>query len=328
MHNIFIIFFLLISTNYAKDIKPIATLQTSGLVSDFVEDNGLLYVATDAGVVDIIDLFAQEIVSQISFEPLQTMLGDTVPVRINSIDRHEGKTLIVTSGISAYRNVWIHDGRKPINERLSKIIDEEKRLMPKHAFFTAEGKIILGTFGSEVVLYDNNEDYKVYNSQVSESTMGGMALSIDKKKMVVSDESGTVRLIDVNSSKIEKTYSSEHVDNVYAVAYSKDVILTAGQDRRVGIYTDNDAFHLKSDFLVYCVGISPSAKIGVYSSGIEHHLQIFTTKDGKKTDRLIGHHATPTKIMFTTENTLITAGDEYTIYFWVLKENTPIKLAL
>ncbi len=323
MYNIFIVFFLLISTNYAKDIKPIATLQTSGLVSDFVEDNGLLYVATDAGVVDIIDLFSQEIVSQISFEPLQSMRGDTVPVRVNSIDRHEGKTLLVTSGISAYRNVWIHDGKE-----LTKIIDEEKRLMPKHAFFTAQGKIILGTFGSEVVLYDNNEDYKVYNSQVSESTMGGMALSIDKKKMVVSDESGTVRLIDVNSSKIEKTLSSEHVDNVYAVAYSKDVILTAGQDRRVGIYTDNNAFHLKSDFLVYCVGISPSAKIGIYSSGIEHDLQIFTTKDGKKTDRLIGHQATPTKIMFTTENTLITAGDEYTIYFWVLKENTPIKLAL
>jgi len=323
MHNIFIVLFLLITVNYAKDIKPVATLQTSGLVSDFVEDDGLLYVATDAGVVDIIDLFSQQIVSQITFEPLQTLMGDTVPVRINSIDRYKGKTLLVTSGISAYRNVWIHDGNT-----LNKIIDEKKHLMTKHAFFTDKGKIILGTFGSEVVLYDNNENYKVYSSQVSESTMGGMALSSDKKKMVVSDESGTVRLIDVNSSKVEKTLSSEHVDNVYAVAYSKDVILTAGQDRRIGIYTGNDAFHLKSDFLVYCVGISPSAQIGIYSSGIKHDLQVFTTKNGKKTDRLVGHHATPTKIMFTTENTLITAGDEYTIYFWVLKQNTPIKLAL
>jgi len=136
--------------------------------------------------------------------------------------------------------------------------------------------------------------------------------------MVISDESGAVRLIDINSSIVEKTFSSEHVDNIYSVAYAQDIILTAGQDKRVGIYSKNNAFHIKSDFLVYCVGISPSAKKGIYSSGIEHDLQLFTTKDGKKTDRLVGHHATPTKVMFVDENTLISTGDEYTIYFWRL----------
>ena len=89
----------------AKDIKPIATLQASGLVSDFIEDSGYLYVATDEGVVDIIDLVSRQIVKQIKFEPLQTAMGDTVPVRIHSIDRYKGKTLMVTSSISAYRNV-------------------------------------------------------------------------------------------------------------------------------------------------------------------------------------------------------------------------------
>ncbi len=59
MHNIFITLLLLITINYAKDIQPIATLETSGLVSDFVEDSGFLYVATDAGVVDVIDLFGK-----------------------------------------------------------------------------------------------------------------------------------------------------------------------------------------------------------------------------------------------------------------------------
>ena len=293
-------------------------LEVSGLVSDFLEDNRLLYVATDAGVVDIIDLFSQEIVSQIKFEPLVTMHGDKVDARVHSIDRLEGKTLIVTSGISAYRNVWIHDDKKPVDERLTKIIDETKHLMPKRAFFTADGKIVLGTFGSDIVLYDNNEAYSVYNTHISESTMGGMALSSDKKKMVISDESGAARLIDINSSNVEKTFNSEHVDNIYSVAYSKDVLLTAGQDKRVGVYCNDDAFHIKSDFLVYCVGISPSGKTGVYSSGIDHDLQLFNTIDGSKADLLKGHQATPTKIMFINENTLISAGDEYIIYFWRL----------
>jgi len=316
MHNILIALFILISINYAKDIQPIATLKTSGLVSDFVEDAGLLYVATDSGVVDVIDLFEQQIVSQIIFEPLKTMRGDTMPVRVHSIDRYDGKTLLVTSGRSAYRNVWIHDGNQ-----LTKIIDEKKHLMPKRAFFTSQGKVILGTFGSDVTLYDTQENYKLYNAHVSESTMGGMVLSHDKKKMLLSDESGTVRLMDIYSSKIENTFSSQHVDNIYSIAYAKNTLITAGQDRRVGIYTQNKkAYHIKSDFLVYCVGLSPSAKTGIYSAGAENHLQLFNIQDGSKTDRLIGHYATPNKIMFISENTLISSGDEEKVFFWVLGE--------
>lgn len=315
MQKIIIVLLLLLTTLHTKDIKPIATLQSSGLVCDFVKDGEYLYVATDAGVVDIINLFTQKIVSQITFEPLKTLKGNMVPVRVHSVDRFQGMTLLVTSGTSGYRNVWVHDGSQLVN-----IIDETKHLMPKHAFFTHEGKIVLGTIGSDVVLYDSNEDYKVYQRHISESTIGGIVLSADKKKMVISDESGTVRLMDINTSTIEKTFNSEHVDNIYSVAYAKDIILTAGQDKRVGIYSKDNAFHIKSDFLVYAVGISPSAKLGIYASGVEHHLQLFTTKDGRKTDRLIGHHAIPNKIVFVSENTLVSAGNEYAIYFWRIED--------
>ena len=312
MHKTLMALLLLFSTLYAKDIRPIANIEVSGLVSDFVKDGDYLYVATDAGSVDIIDLFTHKIIRQIHLEPFKNIMGDLVPARIHCVDRFQNKTLLVSSGPSAYRNVWIDDGKT-----LTKIIDEEKHLMPKRAFFTDKGDIVLGTFGSDVVLYNHEENYTLYDSHISESTMGGMVLSQDKKKMVISDESGTVRLIDVKSAKVENTFSSEHVDNIYSVAYSNGVIITGGQDRRVGVYRANkDAYHIKSDFLVYSVGVSPSAKTGVYSSGEEHDLQLFHTKDGSKTDRLVGHHSTPTKIMFIYENALISSGDENLIFFW------------
>jgi len=314
MHKSLMALFILFSTLYAKDITPIASIEVSGLVSDFVKDGDYLYVATDAGSVDVIDLFTHKIIRQIHLEPLKNTMGDLVPARIHSVDRFQNKTLLVASGASAYRNVWIDDGKT-----LKKIIDEEKHLMPKRAFFTDKGDIVLGTFGSDIILYNNEENYKLYDSHISESTMGGMVLSRDKKKMVISDESGTARLIDVKSAKVEKTFSSEHVDNIYAVAYSKGIIITGGQDRRVGVYRENkDAYHIKSDFLVYCVGLSPSAKTAVYSSGEDHNLQLFHTKDGSKTDRLVGHYGTPTKIMFVYENALISSGDENIIFFWKL----------
>ena len=308
MYKLLSIFILSYSLLEAKEIKAVAIFEVSGIVSDFVKDGDFLYVATDSGIVDIINLLSKKIENKIYLEDIHT--------RIHSIDRFQGKTLLVTSAKNAYRNVWIHDDVKG----LKKIIDQEKKLMPKRAFFSEKGEIILATFGSDIVLYESVENYNVYNTRISESTMGGMVLSQDKKKMIIADESGTVRLIDVESSKVEETFTSEHVDNIYSVAYNKGILLTGGQDRRIGIYPQNAlAYHIKSDFLVYCVGLSPDGKIGIYSSGFEHNLQLFRTQNGTKTDTLIGHYATPNKIMFVTNNTLISTGDENKIFFWVLE---------
>ena len=301
---------------YAKNITPLTTIQTSGIVSDFVEDKGYLYVGTDAGVVDIIDLSTQKIVKQIHFGSFQTARGEMLPVRVHCVDRFQNKTLLVTSGISGFRNVWVDDGKT-----LKKIIDESKHIMPKSAFFTQEGKIVFGTFGSDTILYDNLENTKLYERHISPSTMGGMALSQDKKKMIISDESGEVRVMDVNTSKVEKTLSKEHVDNIYRVAYSQGVIVTAGQDRRVGVYFPNgNSYHLKSNFLVYAVGLSPNAKTAIYSSGFEHDLQLFDTANGSKGDTLVGHYAIPNKILFINETSIISSGDEDKIFFWKLKK--------
>lgn len=38
--------------------------------------------------------------------------------------------------------------------------------MPKRAFFTNEGDVVLGTFGSDVLLYNNNENYKLYDTDL------------------------------------------------------------------------------------------------------------------------------------------------------------------
>ena len=316
MHRTVLIWLLLLPALYAKDISPITTIETSGLVSDFVEDRGFLYVATDAGIVDIIDLSRQKIIKQIKFAPLQTAKGDTVPARVDCIDRFNGKTLMVTSDINAYRNVWIDDGKE-----LKKIIDSKQKMMPKNAYFSTNNKIVFGSFGSDVTLYDNEEQATLYESHISESTMGGMILSADKKKIIAADESGTVRLIEVNTSKVLKTFSSEHVDNIYHVAYANHTLITAGQDRRVGVYRENaKAYHIKSDFLVYAVGLSPSGETALYSSGFGHDLQLFNTRTGNKGDRLTGHYATPNKILFINETSVISSGDEARIFFWKLNK--------
>lgn len=299
---------------FAKDIYPTLTFKSIGYVSDFVIDKDKLYVANDMGTIDIFDIQTQKIIDQIVLDPVTTAMGNLISPIILSVDRFNGKTLIVSIGKNAFRNVWIYE-----NYTLTQIIDESRELTIKEARFVNDERIIFGTFGSEIILHDTSEHYNLYKSHISQSTMGDITLSDDKKKMLFSDESGEIKLIDIESSKVEKTYSSQNVDNVYHVAYSKGTIITAGQDRRVGVYqNDQKAYHLKSDFLVYCVGISPSGKIGVYSSGEEHHLQLFNTKTKLKTDTLIGHSRIITQIKFTSEKELFSAGGSNKVFYWKL----------
>ena len=315
MYRFLLSLFLFSSVVSARDIRALFTLEASGLVSDFVVDGSRLYVATDRGSVDIFDLRERKVVDSILLDPILTAQGDLVPARIYSIDRRQGKTLLVSRRSDGYRDLWIHDGLE-----LRRVGSEKEKLFAKKARFTGSGEIFMGTFGSDVLLYDIDEGYRVYRQHISESALGGLALSGDRKKAILSDESGSVRVVDIASSRVEQTLDSEHVDNIYRVAYRNGIILTAGQDRRVGVYDleHNRSYHLESDFLVYCVAISPNGKTGIYSSGVDHDLQLFDISGKTKGDRLIGHHAVVNKIHFLSETMLISAGDERLIYVWKL----------
>ncbi len=70
--------------------------------------------------------------------------------------------------------------------------------------------------------------------------------------------------------------------------------------------------------MVYSVGLSPSAKIGVYSANEENDLQLFDVVSGKKTDVLKGHDSVPSTIKFFDEMGFFSAGFGYNIYYWHL----------
>jgi len=285
-----------------------------GLVNDFVIEKNIIYIANDAGTVDIFDLKTQKIINQIVLDPITSSRRQLLPPNILSVDYLNGKVLMVSTGVEAYKNVWIYE-----NHELKKIIGEDKKLTLKEARFTDDEKILLGTFGSEMMLHDLEESYNLYKTHVSQSTLGDIELSKDKTELVMSDESGEIKLIDVKTSRTIKVFSSQNVDNVYKVAYANGVIITAGQDRRVAVYQKNvKDYHIKSDFLVYSVGITPSGKTGIYSSGEESDLQLFNTKTKEKLDRLVGHEGIVNQIKFINEKELFSNERSRYVFYWRL----------
>ena len=299
MYRLLLVLFLL-QNCYSKEIKPTFVFKSKGFVNDFVLDNSKIYVANDEGSVEIFDLATQKLIDEIFIEPIFTAKQTWQNSKILSVDRKDGKTLIVSNDIGPFRNVWIHDGTT-----LKHIITPEKKLSIKEARFLDNNSLILGTLGYELTLFNMHDSYKQYTVQPEQSSFSDLAVSKDKKTMVSSSESGQVILSDTKTGKTIKKFKPLNLDKIFQLAYENDVVITAGQDRKVVVYNKSEKpYYIRSNFLVYSVGLSPSGKTGVYSSNTNNDLQLFNTSNGKKSHILKGHYAIPTTIKFYDEKSL------------------------
>ena len=316
MQYFFTLFLLLTLPIFSREISPAFTFQSRGLVNDFVIDDGKLYVANDEGSVEVFDVVLQKRVAEISIMPNKSVVDGWVNAKILSVDRFEGKTLIVSTADNGYRNVWLHDGFK-----LKQLISKKDKLSIKEARFIDSNNFIFGTLGYDMVSYTLNDSYSNFSKQIEQSAFSDMVMSEDKKNMVTASESGQVMLLESKNGELLKKFKPQNLDNIYKLAYKNGTIITAGQDRRVGVYPKNaKPYYLKSNFLVYCVGLSPSGKLGVYSSNEESDLQLFDVQTGKKTHLLKGQNSIPSTIKFFSEDGFFSAGYGNTIYYWHLRD--------
>ncbi len=310
--NIFIVLVLLNLSLYANTLKPIFILKSKGFVNDFVLDKGEIYVANDEGSVEVFNLNTQKLKYEIFIEPIYTVKQTWQNAKILSVDRQNGKTLLVSNTHGPYRDVWIHNG-----DTLKQVISIKDKLSIKEARFIADDKYIFGTLGYEMILYSPSDSYNQYKNQVEQSSFSDLELSEDKKTMVTASESGIISLSSVKTGKLLKTLKPLSLDKVYQVAYKNGTIITGSQDRRVGVYPkDAKPYFIESDFLVYSVALSPDGKTGIYSSSQNSELQLFDVKTGTKLIKLIGHYAIPTVIKFYDNNSLFSAGYEDKIFYW------------
>lgn len=310
-----IIFLLLFSLNIldAIDIKPSLHFHSVGFVTDFVIEGKYLYASTDRGTIDIFDIDTQKIVHQVSLEPIMAFDGEIVARNISSVDILNGKILFVSQAQDGYRDVWTYE-----NYELKKISKKENRLLIKEARFITKEKILFATFDSDIILYDTKEKFEVYKQHVSFSALKDITLNKLKTQVIMSDESGTIKILNIKDASLQQELNSENVDNVYHVASAKSTIITGGQDRRVAVYQKGKAsYHLKSDFFVYCVGISPDATLGIYSRGDES-LQVFDIKSKEKKYKLVGHTSLINQIKFINNKELYSSQRGTDILFWKL----------
>jgi len=315
MKKILFILLFLLSQLFAKDITPEFTIKADGNILSILIQNGKIYATTDSSKVEIFDIKSRTIDKIIKFDKIKDFFGDINDARVFSVDKYEDKLLFVSQGEEGFSRVHIYE-----NNNKNLIFDKADKLPIVKAKFISKDRIILALLSSQILLYDLKNKKFIYNEQVSGSKFSDFALSEDRKKMALVDESGSATIVDTKNGKIIKVFKGQNLDNVYQVAYKNHTIAIASKDRRCGIYRDNSslAYYKKADFMVYSVGLSIDGKICAYPSDFVNNITLFDVDSKENLYRLVGDKSTVSNIIFTSNSTIFTTSKNK-IKYWRIK---------
>ncbi|MFT7004800.1 MAG: DNA-binding beta-propeller fold protein YncE [Sulfurimonas sp.] len=308
---------LLISSVYAVKIQePNSKFIASGAVVDLMYKDKKLYAATSSGSVDIFDIDTHKLVQQIEVEKIKDFMGDKSNSKVYSVDKINDKILVLSQGQKGARRIHIYQ-----NKKLKLIIPYTKKLFIAKAKFLDKNTIIMALLSNEIISYNIKKATQNYRIQVSQSKFSNFSLTENKKEIVVADESGIISILNAKNGLVKKRLSGQNLDNVFQVDIKNGIIATAGQDRRMVIYTlkSNAAYYEMSDFLIYSVGLSPSGKIVGYASDQNNNITVFNTQSKKVLGKFGGNKMTLSNILFLNESTFLCSSDDKTINMYTIK---------
>lgn len=311
------LFLVLFSVLFSAELKmPIAKLHGSGSVVDIVYNNGKVYSATGSSTVDIFDFATKKQIKQIEVEKIIDFMGDLVDSKVYSVDVLEDKILILSQDKQGFRRVHIYQ-----NEKLTPLFDYSAGLTVAKAKFLDKNTLLLGLLSNELISYDINEKKNNWLVQVSGAKFSDFVLNEAKSEVVVADESGNLKIHSTKDGKLIKLLAGENLDNVFQVDYKKGIIATAGQDRHAVVYAPkfSSAHHFKTNFLIYSVGLSPSAKVVAYACDEQNNVALADTITKADLGKYSGNSMTLTKIVFISENEFLVGSDDKTINVYSVK---------
>ena len=318
MKVVFSIFLcLLFNPVSGQNIHPFLKIKASGAITDLIIDGSNILMSTDAGTIETYNINTHKRDGLIQLPDTKDFMGDPFPTKIYSIDKLSFKILAVTQGNHGFRNVLIFE-----NVQSEEIINAERdKMMIKKARWVNNNTIVLGLMSNDLILFDVTQKEVICDVNISPYTFSDFSLTKDKQYVFTADESGIVHKIDLNNCKVKQDYAGINVDNIYQLVYKNGVIITAGQDRRVGVYNifTGDNYYLQKDFLVYSVGLNSDGSMGAYCATEENNISVFETSGRRETCVLQGHESVITKMAFIDNNTFLSAGDDQYLIIWKIQ---------
>jgi len=301
---------------HAVDLKPIKTYVANGGINDMVYSDEKLYVGTSKSCVDIIDFKSGNIVKEITLSKITDFMGDVIDSEVFSIDAFDKKILILSQDKNGYSRVDLfYDGK------LEHILDKKDELYIVKAKFVGKDKVLFALLSNVYMLYDTKRKKVLWEEQITMSKFSNYALNSDKTKVATTDESGDVNVVFVADGKKVKKYNGINKDEVFGLDWKKDLIVTGGKDRKVGIYatTSGVVSQKEYSFFIYSVGISPDAKAVAISVDDKNNVVVFDRDTKEEKYKLVGNKSKISAIIFIDEKRLLVASNDTTVNLYKLK---------
>ena len=295
---------------FGQSVKsPSFVFKTKGLVNDFVRDGDFLYIATGEGIIQIINHTTKKLVSEIKLPHDKGKAQSII-----SIDKIAGENTFVIVSITASGKTAVFSHK----EDKWRILNIPNDFLAQNAIFLNSNTIFVSLLGNEIIKYNLSKKRIILKKQVSNYGFSDISINKEKTKAAITDEGGTVNIVDTKTGSVLQSLDSENVDKIFQLDFKKDKIITAGKDRRVAIYNlkTGKSFHINNHFFIYSACLNDKASLGAYQKNEDCDISVFSIYTKSEQTILKGHNSLINKIYFLNDNTIISAGDDKKIMFW------------
>ncbi|PAF44432.1 WD40 repeat domain-containing protein [Helicobacter sp. 11S02596-1] len=296
---------------------PDFVLETDSVISSMSHYQNNLYISQNDGSLRVYDLVGKRFIRQFVLPEIVDFFDERKKPKIYNADTLDGRNILVLSeAANGSRELRIISGSK-----MQVVFDGADNLWISKALWVDEHRILLGFMGNEIALYDLKSQTFVYKIHPSTASFSDLILSVDRRIAFSTAESGIVYMIDVYQGRIIAKFEGVNKDNNYQLATAKNIVLSAGQDRKMGIYRIGESTQntsVESRFLVYAVGISNDARYGAMMYDEEGSIAIIDLHTLEIERFLKGAHCIINTILFY-QHQVVAACDGKKILFWNLK---------
>ncbi len=300
---------------FGAELHPVKNYKVHGNINDVVYKSGKLYVGTSEGHVDVVDRKSAKIVQEITLSKIKDFMGDTIDSEVFSVDVSKAGILILSQDFDGYSRLDLYK-----NGKLEHLISKKDKLYIVKAKFVAADKVLLGQLSNVYTLYDLKSKKHIWDVQVTTSKFSDFAFDDAKKRVATADESGVMNIVSLKDGKILRHYEGVNRDEVFKIDWKKHLIITAGKDKRVGLYRDDSYTTSYKDygFFIYCVALSKDAKLGAASINDNNDVVVFDTSSKEDKYKLVGNKSKITNIIFLNDKEVLVAANNNMINLFKL----------
>ena len=286
-------------------------LSFENYISKLTFNKNYIAVALENGEIIIKSFNSFKDIAKIKLPNIEDFMGDKIPMPVFNLDIKNNKILILAGGEDNSKNLFIFDIK---TKKLSKILTTKESLMK--AFFYKD-KILFAYLSDELALYDIKNRKIIYKKQIGNYVFSDC--SIFKDIAVLSDESGVIKVVDIQTGKKLSELKGFNKDQTLSIDIFQNFVINGTADKRIAVYNlknGNTIFEFRGKFLPYGVAITDNRLAIQYNE--KNDIALFNFN--KKMKLLKGHTMALNGMKFINKNRLISYSPAE-IIIWNLEKN-------